>query len=460
MKTIYKIYLAILLLPAYNLVHAQGKAAIIDTLMQRTHRLGLFNGNILVIDHGKKIYQNAIGQADTTGKIKLTSEYRFHIGSIAKEFNAVGIMMLKEQGKLSLDDKVSKYLPQLPAWANTVSIKNLLQYTSGVPDVKWKTVKSDADNMDDLMKVQQLDFEPETKYAYNNNNVFLQRRIIEKITGLSFKRFVEEKLLKPAGMTTAIVDPNENTPLMAVSYNNSNRPGSFFYPITGWTAVTLADFNKWEQALEQFKLISPASTQVLLTPFAPGKQCGLGGGSMQNNKLIHHQHDGISINYQALVVADPLKGRTVILMSNNRQNNVYDINNALQDILDGKTYVQPKRPIISDYQKQLATMTGEQVIALLKDLNVKYPEKYDVSSEKGINEVGYALMNNKRVDAAIELFKYNVELHPNSGNAYDSLGEAYYNKGDKANALNNYKRSLQLDPTNVTAKTIIAELEK
>jgi CubicO group peptidase (beta-lactamase class C family) len=453
------LYIAILLLISGNAL-AQNKTAVIDSMIHRTNKLGLFSGNVLVVDYGKTVYKTSLGFTDLSKQTKLTEQYRFHIGSIAKEFNAVGIMMLQEQGKLSLDDKISKFLPQLPKWADSVSIKNLLQYTSGIPDVKWKTVKSDADNMADLMKLAKLDFAPGTNYNYNNNNVFLQRRIIEKITGTSFNKFVEDKLLKPTGMTTAVIDPDDNTPLMAVSYNNKLQKGEFIYPITGWVAVTLADFYKWEQAIENFKLISPASTKELLTPYLPGKQCGLGGGGMDGDKIAYHKHDGSSVQYQALLIGNPGKRRTIILMTNNRQNNIYDIGNAIENILDDKPYVQPTRAILADYEKQLDSLSGSQVMNFYKDLKVKYPAKYNFDNEITLNQIGYYLLNKKRFDDAITVFTYNTTLFPKSGNVYDSLGEAYNTKGDKANALLNYKKAYQLDPTNATAKSVIAELSK
>ena len=166
----------------------------ISAYINKANQIGLFNGNILVIDHGKVVYKAAIGYADASKQIPLSTSYRFHIGSIAKEFDAVGIMMLKEEGKLSLDDKVSKFFPELPSWAEKISIKNLLQYTSGLPDVKWRTVTSDADNWKDLEALKQLDFEPGTGYAYNNNNTFLRRKIIEKVTGMTIKDFIEQKM--------------------------------------------------------------------------------------------------------------------------------------------------------------------------------------------------------------------------------------------------------------------------
>lgn len=199
MKHAFKtfIFLSAILISTINSLNAQGKkASEIDLLIRGANRLGLFNGNVLVADNGHIIYKTAIGFTDATRKTELTENYRFHIGSIAKEFNAVGIMILREQGKLSLDDKVSKYLPDLPSWAGKISIKNLLQYTSGLPEVKWASVKNDANNMADLKKLDNLNFEPGTSYNYNNNNVFLQRRIIEKISGLTFNEFVLKKNCK------------------------------------------------------------------------------------------------------------------------------------------------------------------------------------------------------------------------------------------------------------------------
>ncbi|HEY0245101.1 MAG TPA: serine hydrolase, partial [Mucilaginibacter sp.] len=357
-----------------------------------------------------------------------------------------------------IDDKISKYLPELPAWAGKISIKNLLQYTSGLPDLNWATVKSDADNMADLMKLQKLDFEPGTHYAYNNNNVFLQRRIIEKVSGLSFIDFVRQKILKPCGMLNSIIDPTDTDALMAKAYDDNYQQDSLLVPISGWTCVTLDDFYKWAECIASFKLISPASTRQIIIPFAPNAQAGLGGGSMDGDRLVSHVHDGTAFNYQALLTYN--KGRVIILMSNNKQGNEYNIANAINAILDDKPYVTPKKSILKQYQSVLDTMKGKEVLAFYKKLKTGHPQEYGFDDESTLNEIGYSLMGNKHVDAAIVVFEYNTVLFPKSGNVFDSLGEAYYKKGDKQKALINYKRSLQLNPSNQNAKGIIAELEK
>jgi len=453
--------LGIILIATINNLKAQeNKAVEIDSLIHGANRLGLFNGNVLVTDNNHVIYKTALGFTDASRKTKLAENYRFHIGSIAKEFNAVGIMMLQEQGKLSLDDKVSKYLPDLPSWAGKISIKNLLQYTSGLPDVKWGSVKNDGDNMADLKKLDKLNFEPGTDYNYNNNNVFLQRRIIEKVSGLSFKEFVQQKILKPCGMNAAIIDPTEADVLIAKAYNDNYQQDSLIVPISGWTCLTITDFYKWANCIATFKLINAASTRQIIYPVGPNKQAGLGGGSMEGDKLISHIHDGSSLNYQALLTDNAPKGRVVILMSNNKQGNLYDINSAIQAILDGKPYHQPKKSILKQYQSALDSLNGKQVISFYNDLKIKHEKEFGFDNESTLNEIGYFLMGKNRVNDAITVFEYNTVLFPSSGNGYDSLGEAYYKQGDKQKALVNYKRSFQLDPTNQNAKNIIAELEK
>lgn len=313
-------------------------AALINTFLEEANRSGVFNGNILIADRGKVIVRKAIGYADASKNIPLTISYRFHIGSVSKEFDAVGIMMLQEQGKLSMNDKVSKFFPELPAWAKKISVKNLLQYTSGLPDIKYQTVHGDTDNWKNLQSLQKLDFDPGSSYAYNNNNTFLRRQIIEKITGISFNQFVQQNMLKVAGINSGVVDPTDSDSLMARSFNNDFKQDGLEVPISGWTCLTIDDLYKWSQCVSNFCLINPTSTREIITPVSVDKQSGLGGGRMKGNRVITHTHDGTALHYQALELTDATKGRAIIILSNQRQGNVYDIATAIQAILDNKPY--------------------------------------------------------------------------------------------------------------------------
>jgi D-alanyl-D-alanine carboxypeptidase len=336
-KSSILIFLVTLLLSTRTFAQSN-KAALINKYLYEAHQSGLFNGNILIANHGKVIIRKAIGFADASKKIPLSTAYRFHIGSIAKEFDAVAIMMLQEQGKLSVNDKVSVFFPGLPSWAEKISIKNLLQYTSGLPEVKWQTVHSDADNWKDLQALQQLSFEPGSSYAYNNNNTFLRRRIIEKVTGMPFNQFVQQNMLKAAGIKNGVVDPTDSDLLVAKSFNNDFKQDGLEVPISGWTCLTVDDLYKWSACIINFCLINPGSTREIITPAGPDKQCGLGGGTMERDKVITHVHDGSGLHYQALALTETGKGRTIIILSNQRQGNVYEIAAAIAAILDNKPY--------------------------------------------------------------------------------------------------------------------------
>ena len=329
-----KLLLVILSLTYMCLISNAQQRLKIDSVINAWYQRGQFNGAVLVVDEGREVYRKAIGYIDASKQVPLDTRYRFHIGSIAKEFDAVGIMLLKEQGKLQLNDPLSTFFPHLPNWAKRMTVKHLLQYSSGLPKVKYNTVHGDADNWKDLYALQQLKFDPGTSYEYNNNNTFLRRQIIEKITGLSFKDFVEQKLLKPIGITDAIVDPTDQTPLVAKSFNDTFVQDKLLAPISGWTALNLDDLFRWSEAINHFKIITAVSTKELMLPFQENAQTGLGGGAMEQSKIIRHVHDGSLLHYQALLYYDATNERTLVLLNSRRHNNIYELAEAIDRILE------------------------------------------------------------------------------------------------------------------------------
>ena len=184
----------------------------IDKLLDVCYRRGIFNGNALVIKNDKVIYSSEKGFTDGSKTKRLDKNSVFDIGSISKEFNSVAIMILKEKGLLNLDDKISKYQLGFPDWSNKVTIKNLLEYSSGLPLIDWENTHSDDDIFKNLKKLKKLEFEPGNGYLYSNNNVFVQRRIIEKITGKTFNEFVEHNILQPLGMNNSVFDHQYENP--------------------------------------------------------------------------------------------------------------------------------------------------------------------------------------------------------------------------------------------------------
>ncbi|WKX76694.1 serine hydrolase domain-containing protein [Zobellia laminariae] len=138
----------------------------IDSYIKELAAEGEFNGNILVVLDEEKVYENSFGFSDGSKTVKLTKKFRFDLGSVYKEFPAVSIMQLQEKGLLNVEDKINIYLKDLPSWASTISIENLMQYTSGLPEVEWDKYFeineriTDEKIKEDLLNIEELEFKP------------------------------------------------------------------------------------------------------------------------------------------------------------------------------------------------------------------------------------------------------------------------------------------------------------
>jgi CubicO group peptidase (beta-lactamase class C family) len=333
---------AIILLFTNNLFAQKNKINQIDSLMKWSNKIGVFNGNVLVSKNNKILYNASFGFTDAAQTNKLTTDYRFNIGSITKEFSAVALMQLQEQGKLQLDDTVSKFIPELPKWANEVTIRNLLQYTSGIPNVNWKKIKNDKDLFDGLKQIDTLDFKPGTKYDYNNNNIFLRHFIIERLTGISYKLYVEKFIFKPCKMNTAIMTPFENEKNIAKGFNNNFVQDKTDLPITGGTYLTTTDLLQWLNCLHSKKIVNAASLFEIGQQFKVQKtQSALGKAEYKDKNLIAHSHDGRAGNYEAILASDIDENFTIILLDNNYNGKVFEISDAIIAILKNQKYSLP-----------------------------------------------------------------------------------------------------------------------
>lgn len=317
----------------------QQKTYLLDKLMKSAYDMGIFNGNVLVSQNDKIIYKASFGFSDAAKTTQLTDEYKFHLGSITKEFSAVALFQLKEQGKLKLSDHVSKFIPELPLWANEVTIKDLLQYTSGIPNVNWKKIKNDADIFNDLLLIDHLSFKPGTDYDYNNNNLFLRQFIVERIAGIPFKTYVEKFIFKPLEMNTTLMTPFENEKNIAQGFNNQAIQDRAELPITGGTYTTTLDLLKWANSLHSEKVISKNSLYESGQSFhISDSQSALGNAKFDNKNLKEHFHDGRAGSFGAILFSDVQNKITIILLSNNYNEKIFDISEAIQAILKNDTF--------------------------------------------------------------------------------------------------------------------------
>lgn len=442
----------------------------LDRLMTYCNDNGMFNGTILVTENGKVIYRKALGYADLQTKEPLIPESCFYLASVSKQFTAMAVMILKESNKLSYDDKLSEYFPEFPGYADEVTIWHLLTHTSGVPDhYGLNAYKKDLKNsevLELLVKQEALDFTPGEKYSYSNGGFVLLSMIVEKASGQPFHLFMKKNIFDPLGMKNTLVFDESKPEIKnrAKGYNSNGALDDYEILTTGAGGMysTLDDLHLWDQALYTEKLVSKATLEEAFTPTVlnSGERSDYGFGwgisEDENGKVV--SHSGGMNGYRTFIRRDLAHNNGYIWLTNNGDALANrDINNAIVNILAGKSFELPKIPFSRKLATWLKENDTETAIKQAKQFLEENPGE-NLADESGINSLGYAFLNAKDTETAIAVFKLNTELFPSSANVYDSLGEGYMNNDENDKAIQNYKKSIELNPNNNNAIEMLVKL--
>jgi CubicO group peptidase (beta-lactamase class C family) len=321
----------------------------IESYIEKLAADGNFNGNVLIVKNGRTLYENSFGFADSSKKVTLTKDYRFGLGSVYKEFPAVAIMQLQEKGLLNVEDRIDTYLKDLPSWSSTISIKNLLQYTSGLPKVAWEKylekneIITDEKIEKDLINIEELNFKPGENYLYTNYSPMLLSKIVKQITKQTFKDYVIENLFIPFSLNGAVIPaevPFLNRTLMAIPFNETYKEDSWKIEMSDIIfCFTAKDLYNWLENLHAYKIINQKSIKVLSQKanFSGNIQAPLGGiVEWKNNKISEHFHHGENGNYEC-VVRRFNNGKdvlSIIIQSNQKRGNVIEMSEEIENILE------------------------------------------------------------------------------------------------------------------------------
>lgn len=317
MKKIMPFFLFFLASLSFNLILVQGQSrtqltAEFDRIISSEFKPEEPGGVVLVAQKGRIIYKKAFGMANLELDVPMKEEMVFNIASQTKQFTAVAVLQLMERGKLSLQDEITKYLPDYPVDGQKITIENLLTHTAGIP-------ASDRAAMTRLQgekrfitpaeiiatfKNRPLDFAPGTKMIYSNNGYLLLGAIIEKASGLSYAEYLEKNIFKPAGMTaTHFGDDYKLIKNRPASYVYSRAESQFLNAhndkvetaySAGGIQSTAGDLFKWNRALVSYKLIKKESLEKAQTEYKlPGGKATYYGygwalGNIQGSPLVEH----------------------------------------------------------------------------------------------------------------------------------------------------------------------------
>ncbi len=337
---------------------------------------------VLVAKGDKVLYRKGYGKANLELDLPMKSDYVFRIGSITKQFTAAAILKLMEEGKLSLSDPLTKFLPDYPTHGHTITVENLLNHTSGIKSytgmMQWtdEVRRRDftVDSLINFFKNEPIDFAPGEQYRYNNSAYILLGFIIEKVSGMTYGDYVEQQFFKPLGMKnshygyTDKIIPNR---INGYQRDGDNYKNADFLSMTqpyaaGSLLSTVDDLHTWYRALAAGKVISAESLKKALAPtkLNSGKTIdygfGLGTGNVQGSPSYGH-NGGIN-GFLSSSVYLPKEEIFVVTLTNCDCSPLGDLDAELAALALGKPYEWTTVPVdaakLPEYQAVYESKDG------------------------------------------------------------------------------------------------------
>lgn len=478
-RTIITVLLGVFLVPSIiNVSYGQAKVEKLDRLISAYADYGKFNGSVLVAEKGNVIYKKGFGLADMEWNIPNQPDTKHRLGSITKQFTAMLIMQLVEQGKLKLDVPISTYLPDYPKKSgDIITIHHLLTHSSGIPNMTSfpgfvKDVMRNTYSPAQLVEMSAdstLEFKPGERFNYSNSGYLLLGYIIEKVAGKSYEQVLQENILTPLKMNNTGYDHHRTLLKNRARgyekngrlYVNANFIDMSVPHAAGALYSTVEDLYRWDQALYGNQLLRKENMDLLFTKHIPSGGSyyyaygwGIGeiplGNTAERIETIGH---GGGINgFNTQITRIPSDKSFIVLLNNTGGAPLNEMVNAIAAILYDKSYDLPKRSVaysLADRIEKAGIPAALEYYKGIKDSTGYY------LNEREMNMTGYQFLQSGKVKEASEIFKLNTLAFPKSSNVYDSYGEALMALGSKTEALENYKQSVKLNPGNEGAIKIL-----
>jgi CubicO group peptidase (beta-lactamase class C family) len=473
-----QIILAFFLLFSFN-NFPQSKADKIDQLLRKYVEYNAFNGAALVAENGKVIFKKGYGYANFEWDIPNAPDTKFRLGSITKQFTSMLIMQLVQEGKLRLDEKVSEVLSDYPKeQGEKITIHNLLTHTSGIPNYTdfpgypTEIMKNTFSPLElvKLFENKPLEFKPGSKFSYSNSGYILLGYIIEKVTGKPYEEVLKENIFNPLGMKNSGYDHNiEIIPKRAYGYNhfalevqNANYIDMTVPFSAGALYSTVEDLYKWDQALYTNKILSKENIKKLFRKYIPAFGGMYYGYGWAVTKISNGHGDSVNVvahggavnGFNSLIERFTDDKNLIVLLNNTGATDLQDIAKHIEKILYNEKYEMPEEPIVIKFARKISDDGVDNVIKYIKNLS---PEESKKLNERDINNLGYSLLNTGQTKEAIKIFKLNIDKY-NSANSYDSYAEALMKDGQTEAAIENYKKSLEMNPGNSNAVEMLKQM--
>ena len=314
---------------------APGRAVVLErAITQELVRRGGVGATVAIVENGQTLLAKGFGRRSAAGTAPVDAATLFGIGSVTKQFTAAAALLLAEQGKLSVSDRVAKYYPGVTR-ANDITLLDLMNHVSGYPDyypldfVDRRMQKPiDPDELIREYAGAALDFEPGTRWSYSNTGFVLLGRILEKAAGQPLGSFLRERIFDPLGMTHTIYDPKADDRRVASGFTSfaltpltpAVREGEGWVGAAGAVYSTAEDIARWDVALMDGRVLKPASWNLMSRPriLANGKSSNYGCGLSvaTRNGLTVYTHGGAVSGFIARNTFIPQTRSAVVVVIN------------------------------------------------------------------------------------------------------------------------------------------------
>jgi CubicO group peptidase (beta-lactamase class C family) len=304
---------------------------------------------VLVVRNGKPEFRRGYGVTDLRGRRRIDAKTNFRLASFTKQFTAAAIMLLARDGKLRYDAHLNDFFPEFPAYGKSITVRNLLNHTSGLPDYEDLLMKQYPHSPEE--KVPQIHdegvlkllehessgkFPPGAKWEYSNSGYALLAMIVEQVSGKSFGQFLQERIFAPLEMKNTLAYEKGRNEVPHRAYGHSKDDGAWRETDQSPTSAVLGDggiysslddLTKWERALREHTLLSEEEMRPALTPVEPtdgpakapdGKPVGYGFGWFLDPYQGHKRmsHDGSTIGFRTTIQRFPGDHLTIIVLAN------------------------------------------------------------------------------------------------------------------------------------------------
>lgn len=434
---------------------------------------------VALVRNGELVWQRGFGMKNAQTKEPVTDTTVFEAASLSKPVFAYAVLKLADAGKFDLDKPLQQYLPGNydvgdDARLGQMTARHVLSHTTGFPN--WRPRGA-------ALKIH---FTPGARFSYSGEGFVYLAKVIEQVTGEKFNDFMKRTVFDPLGMTSSnYVWRNDYETLKTFLHNSRSEP-------TGQNRITQAnaaaslqttaqDFGRFVAAVLQGTGLKKETQRQMLTPqvkvstagtntvsrapeqLSPAVAWGLGWGLQTTSDGVSFWHWGDNGNSKAYVVANAKQKLGAVIFANSATGlsivrEILDVAvGGAQPAFDWLKYESYRSPARTLYKKILA-QGAQAAISEYRQWR-KGRAADEAINEDQLNRLGYDLLGAQRVKDAIEVFRLNVEEHPQSANTYDSLGEAYAAAGDKEQAIKNYQRSVELNPGNTNGVEALKKLQ-